>query len=255
VESRTSLSSVSQRGLREAGNKQNKRFGISTHTKEAKEGTGKFAKTLVSMKGGGEFQYRCRAAIVVHRAEAKTKYEGTTSTIRLTLSLLKDIGIRDAKLKVTVRETNSVLQDPETGQQFSQRSTRFCWDEASVAMMLAPDEHGLPDHWKGIIKDITGLHLTKNSKGKTIFLAKPLGITEEDDIRTATPVMDRLYDSPSVLNKLRAQLGITEGLVIRPGDNYQELMRAARQVAIRRRALLASEEETVYIRRGEIADT
>jgi hypothetical protein len=66
-------------------------FGIwVTHTKEEKEGTGKFAKVTDRMKGGDVWQYRCRMAFVLKRLSDKPKWDDDNWVVNLKFKFVKD---------------------------------------------------------------------------------------------------------------------------------------------------------------------
>ena len=226
-------------------------FGIwVTHSKDETEGTGKFAKTTTRLKGGDIWQYRCRLALVLRRVSAKPEWKNHNWSVRLKLQLLKDAAIRGFTLPFTLRCVTDIIHDEKANDIFGERKIKFCWDEASLTLLFDPEKHGYPAHWKTVAKDILGLGIKKVA-GRNLFVAPKLGITVRDEVRNASVVMDVLYDSPTILDLLRAEFGIQKGIAIQPGDDYLSLLKQAKKIAIQRAALMQKPDEVTYIRKGE----
>jgi hypothetical protein len=228
-------------------------FGLwVTHSKDETEGTGKFAKTRTRLKGGDIWQYRCRLAFVLRRVTTKPEWKNNNWMVRLKLQLLKDAGIRGFTLPVTLRCTSDIFHNPKANDIYGERKIRFCWDEASLLLLSDPEKYGYPPHWKTVAKDVLGLAI-KKSAGQNIFIAAKLGITPQDQVRDASVVMDALYESPTVLDLLRAEFGIQKGIAIQPGDDYMALLKQAKRIAMQRAALMKEPDEVIVIRKGEFA--
>ena len=223
-------------------------FGVwVTHHKMAQDDYGNEYDVL---KGGDNWQYRCRLAFVLRRMSKNPKWDDRVWAVKLGLSLIKDSSVRGFRLPVVVRSTGDIIHDKESNDTFFRRKVRFCWDEASLELLMNPASHGYPEDWAIVAKDVLGFDRVKVS-GRYVYVATQLGITKEDAIVDPKAIMDALYDTPDILDRLRAEFGIQKGIVMSRGDDFLTLMERAKQIAIRREALLRSKDETVFIRKGE----
>jgi hypothetical protein len=224
-----------------------------THSKDVEKQCGPFTQTITTLKGGGSWESRCRVALVLRRISDMPKYEDMTWIVRLKLQLKKDMSVRGFQLPFNVRCAHDVIYDKESGEYFSERKLRFCWDEATLNLWLAPEKAGYPPYYKTIIKDITGFNQVKMS-GRNVFIAPKIGIGKEEATKDCRKIMDALYSNSSILDRLRAELGIKKGVGMRQGDSFDSLIEKARTIAIRRAAIMKAKNNITYIRRADIRE-
>jgi hypothetical protein len=166
--------------------------------------------------------------------------------------LKKDAGVRIFQLPVNVRCDHDIIFDKERNDYFSERKLKFCWDEATINLWLKPEMAGYPPFYKTTIQDITGFQQVKVS-GRNVFIAPQLGIGKEEATRDGTKIIDALYNSPEVLDRLRAELGIQKGIGIRRNESFDDLTQLAKTVAIRRATLMKSKKTVTYIKHVDMS--
>jgi hypothetical protein len=223
-----------------------------THVRDVREVCGPYEKVTTTLKGGGTWEYRCCMALILRRISEKPKYTDKTWMVRLKLQLKKDAGVQTFQLPFNVRCVHDVVLDTERDEYFSERKVRFCWDEATINLWLKPETAGYPPFYKTAVQDVTGFQQVKIS-GKNYFIAPKIGIGKNEATRDCTQIVDALYDSPNILDRLRAELGIQKGIVMPKGGVFDDLTEQARAVAIRRASLMKSKKSITYIRHTEIA--
>jgi hypothetical protein len=224
-----------------------------THYTEKTDGAGIFARKIHHLKGGGEWEYRVRMAFILKLVSPKVDWNARAWSVNLRFELKKAAGIVSFRMPVTVRSSGDIIYDEVENETLFYRKTRFCWDEASVAMLLTPENYGYPTEWKTIAKDILGLEEIKIGIKKCVIAPK-IGITQDSPSRSAKAIMDALYADQKILDSLRANFGIAKGILITPGSNYTELVDRARRIAARRLARLQSGEGIRIIQKADLGD-
>jgi hypothetical protein len=224
-----------------------------THSKDVKESMGPYEKVTTVLKGGGTWEYRCRMAFILKRVSENPKYEDTAWSVKLKLQFKKDAAVRTFQLPVTVRCGYDVLFDEAHNDFFNERKILFCWDEATVNLWLKPELAGYPAFYKSLVHDITGFTQVKVS-GKNCYIAPQIGIGKNEATKDCTKIIDALYNSPGVLDKLRAEIGIQKGIGLRRGESFDDVMEQARAIAIRRAALMKSKNKVTYIRKANLKE-
>jgi hypothetical protein len=224
-----------------------------THSKDVEEMLGKCKRVSTTLKGGSKWESQCRMAFILRRISDNPKYEDRVWTVRLKLQLKKDASVRGFQLPFNVRCTYDVIHDKEHDEFFNERKLRFCWDEATLNLWLDPEKAGYPPYYKAAIRDITGFAQVKMS-GKNVFIAPKIGIGKEDATRDCCVIMDALYSSQQVLDRLRAELGIKKGLGMQRGEAFASLIEKARTIAMRRASMMKAKNNITYIRREDVKE-
>jgi hypothetical protein len=222
-----------------------------THSSETTEGTGPYARKVTSLKGGGSWEYRCRIAFILTRSSELPVYDDRTWQVQLILKLKKDAAIRGFKLPIKVRCSNDVLFDERNGDYFNERRLRFCWDSATVELWKNPERWGYPAFYKDVVADVTGFKEVKIS-GRKQYIAPKIGIGTDLATKDTSKILDALYSSPDILDRLRAEMGIQKGIAFQKGIKFDAMLEQAKQIAVRRAAMLSSSSDITYIRKAEI---
>jgi hypothetical protein len=220
------------------------------HSRERKEGEGQYSRTVYELKGGAEWMFRCRLAMIAERVNDKPVHRSNLIEMSIRLHLLKDSADRGRKLPFKIYQTYDIRKDTETDTEVSARRVHFAWDLASVELLLNPESAGYPADWKTIAAKVLGLSKIKVGN-RNYYIAKKLGINESNVKEKGNPraVMNALYtEYPTVLNQLRAQFGIQQGVCFKQGDNYNDLRNKAKILAQKRAELYKQNSEAVVIR-------
>jgi hypothetical protein len=218
-----------------------------THSKEEKENT--YQPSVVTLKGGGSWEYRCRVAFLLNRVSEKPECDDRIWKIRLMLKLKKDASIRGFKLPFTLRSRYVPLTDEDTREIYSIRIVKFCWHEATLDLWRDPVKYGYPDYYSAVVADLTGFAEVKLKEGKG-FIAPKIGIGKAEACRDPRVIMNALYADEKVLDQMRAEMGIQKGLEINPEQTFDQALKQAKTIALRR-ARKAQETATITLLKRE----
>jgi hypothetical protein len=220
-----------------------------THSKEEKENI--YQPTVVTLKGGGTWEYRCRIAFILNRVSEKPECDDRIWKIRLMLKLKKDASIRGFKLPFTIRSRYVPFTDEETGEIYTVRIVKFCWHEATIDLWRDPVKYGYPDYYSEVVKDLTGFTEVKLKTGKG-FIAPKIGIGKDEASRDPKVIMNALYADENVLGQMRAEMGIQKGLEINPEQTFGQALKQAKSIALRRARKAQETAKITLLRREEI---
>ena len=224
-----------------------------THSKEEKYDP--YRAPTVELKGGGNWQYRCRIAFILNRITEKPEYHDRTWSIRLLLTLKKDAAIRGFRLPFDIRCRHISVSDEKTGDVYAERVLKFCWHAATLDIWQNPEKYGYPAFYAEVVKDLTGLaEASVEGSRKKGFIAPKIGIGKSEASRDPKVIMDALYGNESVLNQMRAEMGIQRGIELSPEKSFSEAGKEAKKIAHRR--VLQSQETAniVLLKREEIEE-
>jgi hypothetical protein len=220
-----------------------------THSKEEKKDT--YSPTIVTLKGGGTWEYRCRIAFILNRITEKPEYNSRMWKVRLKITLKKDAAVRGFQLPFTFRCHHIPVTDEETGSVYSERIVKFCWHAATLDLWRDPEKAGYPPYYSEVVKDLTGFaeSTLTGTRGKG-FIAPKLGIAKADATKDPKIIMDALYADEGILQRLRAEMGIQRGIELSPELAFGDAIKQAKIIALRR-AKRAQETANVTILKRE----
>jgi len=222
-----------------------------THSKEEKEDM--YHPTIVTLKGGGTWKYRCRIAFILNRVSVKPECKNHVWRVRLRLSQIKDMAVRGFQLPFTLRWEHIQTVDEKTGETSAKRIVKFCWHAATLDLWKEPTKYGYADYYSDVIKDLTGFAEVKLKEGRG-FIAPKIGIGKEEASRDPKVILNALYADTGVLDQLRAELGIQKGLEINPDLSFESALKQARILAARRAKQAQDTAKVTILRREELAE-
>ena len=221
-----------------------------THSKEEpKENAWQAPK--ISMKGGGTWEYRCRIAFILERITTKPKYADRTWKVGLKLTLKKDMADRGFSLPFAVIGKYIPLTDEGTGDVYSERIVKFCWHAATLNIWKDPEKFGYPAYYSEIVKDLTGFTETGTGANKG-FIAPKIGVSKADAARDPKIIMDAFYADENILDQLSAEMGIQKGIELSPEFSFNQAMKKAKVIALRRAKRAQETANITYLKREEL---
>ena len=221
-----------------------------THSKEEPKET-TYQKPKITMKGGGTWEYRCRIAFILERVTTKPKYTDRTWRVGLKLTLKKDMADRGFCLPFTIVGRYVPITDESTGEIYSERVVKFCWHAATIAIWKDPEKAGYPAYYSEVIKDLTGFAETGIGINRG-FIAPKIGVGKADVTRDPKIIMDALYADENILDQLRAEMGIQKGIELSPELSFNQAMRQAKIIALRRAKRAQETANITYLKREEL---
>ena len=221
-----------------------------THSKEEPKETA-YQKPKITMKGGGTWEYRCRIAFILERITTKPKYADRVWKVGLKLTLKKDMADRGFSLPFAIIGRYIPITDESTGDVYSERVVKFCWHAATLNIWKDPEKYGYPVYYSEIVKDLTGFaeKSTGTDKG---FIAPKIGVSKADVTRDPKIIMDALYADENLLNQLRAEMGIQKGIELSPELSFNQAMKQAKIIALRRAKRSQETANITYLKREEL---